>query len=478
MPSGSNSAIAATCESTKPLSNATLTESPLPSGGVIKRFQFEPGMANSSAFEGRLAVAKMSLNFATVTPTHAALGQADDQATLADSVQALVHINSDFFDFNSLMPYSAFGVNGSLQYSPQGSSSIVGIRMVAATPRTGIRAASTTSGSKKLKVSGLNLDAIAPGSIVAYNSGYSSPTIPASDYALLIVGGTVKSIFPNGNRSRPVSGFLLAARGSSVSGLRTFVKGSKLTYSAPAGLIPQLVRDRVAPTGQVTSLSGRVLTSITGVNVYKPLYLPGAVLFTDDYAGRTPTGGATVIVNASNTVTRVSQTGLSAAVPNGYRIIQFYGASQSRITSFNIGDRVGISSSFKSASGNVYSTVFGAGKTIIKNGVVNASCEGNVDTIRPRTAIAWDDSGHVFFATTTMGRDWPDGGAGGYRFGGSTVHQLATWLKSLGATNGVALDGGGSTTMYAKLSGEYHRMDLPDGVWTRYVPVGLALTAR
>jgi hypothetical protein len=77
-----------------------------------------------------------------------------------------------------------------------------------------------------------------------------------------------------------------------------------------------------------------------------------------------------------------------------------------------------------------------------------------------------------------MGRDWYDGGQGGYRLGGSTLHQLGDWLRSVGATNAVALDGGGSTTMLAKLSGDYHRVDLPDGVWIRDIPQGVALIAR
>ncbi|MEN9609115.1 MAG: hypothetical protein RLZZ06_1046 [Actinomycetota bacterium] len=471
------SASAAGCEATKPLSNATLTTTALPNGGVIRSYQFGPGMANSSAYAGRLAVAKMSLNFASVTPTHAKFGEAIDQVALAESVGALVHTNSDFFDFNSLMPYSAFGLGGSLDYSPQGSSTVLGVRMVAATAKTGIRAASKTSGFKKMYVAGLNLDVVNSGSIVAFNSSYPG-TLPANSYGILLRGGKVSAVYPNGTTQKPTSGYLLAARGASVASLKSLSVGSTLSYTPPSGTIAQLVRDRIISNGQVTSLSGRVLASINGVNVYKSLYLSGGVLFTDEYSGRMPAGSSTVVVNGSNVVTRVSPTGLSLTVPSGYRVLQFYGTARNLVSSFNVGDRVVISASFRSASGKNYSTVFGVGNTIIKNGVVNASCAGSVDTIRPRTALGWDDSGHIYLATTTMGRDWPDGGAGGYRVGGSTVHQLADWLRALGATDGVALDGGGSTTMYAKVSGEYHRMDLPDGVWTRWVPVGIALTNR
>ena len=471
-------ATAANCESTTPLAEATLTTTSLPSGGSIQRYQFEPGIANSSPYSARLAVAKLSLNFATVKPTHANFGSDLDQVALAGTVNAIVHTNSDFFDFNTLMPYSAIGVNGALDYSPQGSSTVVGLRMVTSNAKTGIRAVSKTSGSKKLSVAGLNLDSITSGTLVAYNSSYFSRTLPTNEFAVQVSGGKVTAVFKNGATNKPNVGYLLAAKGSAVASLRSLTVGSKLNYSPGSGTIGQLTRDRIVPNGKVTSVSGRVLASITGVNVYRAFYLSGAVLFTDQYAARTPAGAATVVINASNVVSRVDNSGFATTVPNGYRVIQFYGNSDSQANSFNVGDRVAVSSSFRSASGKSYSTVFGVGNTIIKNGVVNASCQGNVDTIRPRTALGWDDSGHVYLATTTMGRDWPDGGAGGYRVGGSTVHQLADWLRALGATNGVALDGGGSTTMFAKISGDYRRIDLPDGVWTRWIPVGLALTSR
>jgi exopolysaccharide biosynthesis protein len=159
-------------------------------------------------------------------------------------------------------------------------------------------------------------------------------------------------------------------------------------------------------------------------------------------------------------------------------VVQFFGSSSSKASGFLVGSKVSIKRSFKTASGNAYDTAFGIGSTQITKGSVVATCEGNADTVRPRTSIGWDDYGNVYVATTTMGRDWPDGGQGGYRLGGSTVHQLADWLRDQGATNAVSLDGGGSTTMLAKLEGTYRRADLPDGVWIRWIPMGVALIAR
>ena len=159
-------------------------------------------------------------------------------------------------------------------------------------------------------------------------------------------------------------------------------------------------------------------------------------------------------------------------------MVQFYGSAGSDISGFAGGAKVSIKRSFKTTSGNAYDTVFGIGSTLISKGLVVAPCSGNSDTVRPRTAVGWDDNGNVYVATTTMGRDWPDGGQGGYRLGGSTVHQMADWLRDQGATNAVSLDGGGSTTMLAKLGGTYKRVDLPDGVWIRWIPIGVALISR
>jgi hypothetical protein len=59
------------------------------------------------------------------------------------------------------------------------------------------------------------------------------------------------------------------------------------------------------------------------------------------------------------------------------------------------------------------------------------------------------------------------------------VHQLTAWLKELGATQAIAVDGGGSTTMYVKQpTNDYMRLDLPATEWVRSVPQGITMIAR
>ena len=66
---------------------------------------------------------------------------------------------------------------------------------------------------------------------------------------------------------------------------------------------------------------------------------------------------------------------------------------------------------------------------------------------------------------------------GGYRLGGSTIHQMGDWLKQLGATEAVSFDGGGSTAQFIAPGGSVSRIDLPESEWIRNIPVGIAFGA-
>ena len=475
----SSPASAATCEVTRPLTRASIANDSLDLGASITRYSFRAGQANSSPYEARFTVSKSNLNYTTLTPTTAPYLRDRSQKSLANEVSALVHVNGDFFDFSSHMPYSAIARGGQLNYSPQGKSKVLGIRLGTASAKTGILARVTAkSGSKSFAVSGLNLPLLSGSTIVAYTSQFQSATLPRADFSMLVVSGKVKTVYASGTTVRPKSGYVFSAVGSAASSLRKLAVGSAFTYKAPTGRMPVLSRDSLVAAGVVTSSAGKALTSINAVNFWSSSYSSGAVVFDEDYDATPPRGSATVVVAANGVVTRVSTNGASVSVPVNGTVIQFYGSAASKIIGFQEGQKVTIKRSFTTTSGNSYDTVFGIGATLISKGTVVAPCTGNSDTVRPRTAVGWDDFGNVYLATTTMGRDWADGGAGGYRVGGSTVHQIADWLRDVGATNAVSLDGGGSTTMFAKLDGSYRRVDLPDGVWVRAIPVGVALISR
>ena len=472
-------ATAATCEVSRPLTKATVATDQLDLGTSVTRYSFRAGQANSSPYEARFTVSKSNLNYTTLTPTTAAYLRDRNQKSLANDVSALVHVNGDFFDFSSRMPYSAIARGAQLTYSPQGKSKVLGIRLGTASAKTGVLTKVTAkAGSNSIAVAGLNLPILSGSTVVAYSSQYPSATLPQAESSILVVSGKVKTVFPSGTRVRPKSGYLFSAVGSAAASIAKLKVGSSFSYKAPSGRIPVLSRDYVVSSGVITNSSGKTLGTISAVNLWSANYSSGIVVFDQKYDATPPRGSATVVVAANGVVTKISTTGSSSSVPAGGAVIQFYGSSQGKVSGFELGGTVTIKRNFTSTSGSGYDTVFGIGATLISKGVVVAPCTGNSDTVRPRTAVGWDDFGNVYLATTTMGRDWPDGGQGGYRVGGSTVHQMADWLRDVGATNAVSLDGGGSTTMFAKVDGSYRRVDLPDGVWVRAVPVGVGLISR
>ncbi|MEY4450948.1 MAG: hypothetical protein RLZZ380_69 [Actinomycetota bacterium] len=474
-----SSAQAATCEVTRPLTRATVQTDALELGGTLTRYSFGAGQGNSSPYESRFTVAKANLNYTTLEPTTAPYLRDRSQISLAQGVNALVHVNGDFFDFSSRMPYSAIGRGSQLSYAPQGRSKVLGLRTVAASSKTGILAnARVKSGSKTFTISGLNLSVLTGSRVIAYNSAYSSSILPAATSSILVVNGKITKVYSSGTRTRPKSGYVFSAVGSMAASLRALKVGATFAYKAPAGRIVALSRDYVTSSGTISNSVGKALATISGVNLWSSNYATGMVLFDDKYDATPPRGAGTVVIGSNSVVTKVYSSGSSQSIPSGGLVLQFYGSVASKVSGFSVGSKVNVNRSFTASSGSSYNNVFGIGATLISNGTLVAPCTGNSDTVRPRTAVGWDDKGNVYLATTTMGRDWADGGQGGYRVGGSTVHQMADWLKDVGATNAVSLDGGGSTTMFAKLAGNYRRVDLPDGVWVRWIPTGVALTSR
>ena len=100
--------------------------------------------------------------------------------------------------------------------------------------------------------------------------------------------------------------------------------------------------------------------------------------------------------------------------------------------------------------GVVYRDALGRGPRVLVNGVNVADCgTAESDATRPRTGIGWRDGGAtVIFLTVNAARNAPLSDAG------MTHHQAAAALRAAGATDGVLVDGGGSTTMEVR-----HRMN-------------------
>jgi len=195
---------AASCEATRPLSRATVTNDSLEQGGSLTRYSFQAGEGNSSPYETRFSVTKSSLNYTTLTPTTAPYLRDQSQLSLAQGAEALVHVNGDFFDFSSRMLYSAVARGSQLTYSPQARSKVLGIRSVTASSKTGVlKSAIVKSGTKKYKISGLNLPVLTGSKTIAYSSSYASASLPAAAASILVVSGKVKTVYQRGTNIRP-----------------------------------------------------------------------------------------------------------------------------------------------------------------------------------------------------------------------------------------------------------------------------------
>jgi uncharacterized protein YigE (DUF2233 family) len=160
-------------------------------------------------------------------------------------------------------------------------------------------------------------------------------------------------------------------------------------------------------------------------------------------------------------------------------VLQVAAGSVDLLSKTKVGSKLTIKNSYEIKKNLNLFAAFGNRQNLMINSVVIAKCSPGMEDIRPRNAIGWNENGDVWFATTTMGVRNAADVFNRFRLGGSTVHQLTVWLKELGATQAIMLDGGGSTTMYVKQPTDtYKRLDLPESEWVRSVPQGITMIAR
>ena len=105
---------------------------------------------------------------------------------------------------------------------------------------------------------------------------------------------------------------------------------------------------------------------------------------------------------------------------------------------------------------------------ILKGNRVVKLCSDYEQLKRPRSLIAWNEEGTVWFIVA--GTRLPDS-ASGIRVGGATKTQLAEFAKSLGARGAVAMDGGGSSILGIRQGDRAVRLDSGSGNYVRPLPL-------
>jgi exopolysaccharide biosynthesis protein len=175
-------------------------------------------------------------------------------------------------------------------------------------------------------------------------------------------------------------------------------------------------------------------------------------------------------------VRKVFKYGSDQGVGAGGYIIQANGAAASAVAKFRGGEIVQISNSYRTSYKFRYVEAAGRGPRVLEGGKFTWNCATHNKDLRPRSAIGWNQDGQVWLISSSRGFDAIDFG---FRQGGSTTSQMGEWLLSLGATDAVLLDGGGSTTMQIKdpQSG-WSRFDLPGSAWYRELANAFSIQSK
>ncbi|QFZ24758.1 multidrug transporter [Saccharothrix syringae] len=132
------------------------------------------------------------------------------------------------------------------------------------------------------------------------------------------------------------------------------------------------------------------------------------------------------------------------------------------------GERVTVEHTTRADDGATPRTALGGNQLLLRDGVVVAPD----DALHPRTAVGFDATGERMFVLTVDGRQ-------GQFLLGLTLMDVAAVLKEMGAHNALNLDGGGSSTMLARVPGDeaVTLENTPSDGVQRPVPNGLALYA-
>ncbi|MFD9964418.1 phosphodiester glycosidase family protein [Amycolatopsis sp. NPDC058986] len=196
------------------------------------------------------------------------------------------------------------------------------------------------------------------------------------------------------------------------------------------------------------------------IGVYTPLW--GAS------PRRTSVAGARRVAEVEirdRAVTQVRDTPADGPIPAGSTVLLARDAGADTLAALRPGDPVAVSYAPRSDAGKIAVAV-GGNKILVKGGQIQP-----VDDVamHPRTAVGFSaDGGRMWLATV-------DGRQADSR--GMTELELARHMASLGASDAINLDGGGSSTLLARTEGERDASvrNSPSDGGERLVPNGIGI---
>ncbi|OLS38991.1 hypothetical protein BTR22_04935 [Alkalihalophilus pseudofirmus] len=152
------------------------------------------------------------------------------------------------------------------------------------------------------------------------------------------------------------------------------------------------------------------------------------------------------ITGTVSEIRRLGEGGNAVIPKNGFVISANGGALRDKLANVKVGDTITAEATINDAWRDA-EFVMATGPTLVRDGKVNISMNTSSSHAlerAPRTAIGVSSDGSKLFLVTIDGRQ------PGFSEG-ATIPQLAEYMRSLGAQHAITLDGGGSTTMVARL---------------------------
>lgn len=401
-------------------------------------------------------------------------------------------INGDFFDMFDTGDYSPNGPvvhGGTVVYAPYAKTLVAGQTLTVLPADEIQKVTGTVSfGRVSMPVRSVNGRTLPRNFAAIYDKRWTAgATLPAAAKAITIRNGVVSAITTNvaANAPRTPNVKVLLVPGALAAQVTSIRIGTAATIAVTAtdgtSDKPRSVIG-MSSTSAVLEGSLRVgsVTIPIGALNYHRVAGSTAAAFTGQWTDlRLPRAAATVVYDNGRIIS-VSRSGSRAPVPTGATVIQLPSSVARLATKVHVGDTASLSMALKTDSGVTFTEALGHGSLVLRNGNVQASCTWAAETDRPRTLMGWDDSGHVYFLVSTSGRSdiRSTDPRYSFRIGGATINEMATWLKAMGATNAINLDGGGSSILITKRSGEFQRVDLPKNSYRRPVPDAVALVPR
>lgn len=348
-------------------------------------------------------------------------------------------------------------------------SSVAEVDVVSTEPRTaGLRVWTAPPGTVQKVRTTLDVDADAVAAVNGdFFTGGSTGRNPVSD---VVIGGQAKYLVPQEVPALTIDpAGRMHATTVHASGTVTF----RWTHKHAVKVVKTVKGKKVVKT-VTTSYTHSTTLAVSGVNSFGSLSQDTAVLFTRSWPSSIDLPARIRMVRTPGTATPTATRPpvLAKHQPTSPWLALGSGAAQ-RLASVPRSAVARFTWDVEAADGSVVRDSIGRGAVLLRDGFVITNCAGDD---RPRTAIGWDQQGHVWIMTSQGGARTTE--IVGARMGGTTNFQMAQWLHQLGATDGVTLDGGGSTDLEVRTQAGVHRADLPDTSFARQVPNGLIVVPK